>query len=138
MADALTEAQNLIRSAIKAIDAEAQSLSAALDSLNGGGGTSVKEPKARPSRRRATTRKARKGTKRAAKGARRREVIAAIDQKPGITGARLAKELGIPASQVYNICGMLVKEKTIRKRGATYEMVPGAKAEKSRKRAAAA
>jgi uncharacterized protein YggU (UPF0235/DUF167 family) len=135
MADALTEAQNLIRSSIAAIDAEAQSLTAALESLNGG--TSLKR-KGRPSGKRSAARKGPKGKKRAAKGARRLEVIAAIDKKPGITGARLAKELGIPASQVYNICGTLVKEKTIRKRGATYEIVPGTNADKARTAAAAA
>lgn len=135
MADALTDAQNLIRSAISAIDAEVQSLSAALDSLNGG---APLKRKGRPSGKRSAARKARKGTKRAVKGAPSLEVIAAIDKKPGITGARLAKELGIPASQVYEICGTLVKEKTIRKRGVTYEMVPGAKAEEAQKEVAAA
>ena len=134
MAEAITEAQNLIRSAIAAIDEETQSLTAALDSLRGE--TSVKR-RGRPSAKRSPAAKGRKVKKRAAKGARRLEVIAAIDKKPGITGARLAKELGIPASQVYNICGMLVKEETIRKRGATYEMQPGADAEKARKAAAA-
>ncbi len=136
MADALTEAQNLIQSAIAAIDAEAQSLSAALDSLNAGR-TPLKR-KGRPPGKRSAARKARKGNKRAVQGDPRLEVIAAIDKKPGITGARLAKELGIPASQVYNICGTLVKEKTLRKRGVTYEMVPGAKAEEVEKEVAAA
>jgi hypothetical protein len=134
MADALTEAQNLIQSAIAAIDAEIQSLSATLDSLNGE--TSLKR-KRRPSGKRSAARKARKGNKRAVQVDPRLEVIAAIDRKPGITGARLAKELGIPASQVYNICGTLVKEKTLRKRGVTYEMVPGAKAGEARKEVAA-
>jgi DNA-binding IclR family transcriptional regulator len=67
-------------------------------------------------------------------------VLALIDRKPGITGAVLAKELGIQSSQVYNLTGKLVKEKVIRKRGATYEMMPGAPATKivaTKKRAAA-
>jgi len=136
MADALTEAQKLIQSAIAAIDEEAQSLSAALESLNGGT-TSLKR-KGRPPRKRSAARRARKGTQRAPKGSPSLEVVAAIDKKPGITGARLAKELGIPASQVDEICGALVKEKTIRKRGVTYEMVPGAKAEEAQKEVAAA
>jgi hypothetical protein len=135
MADALTEAQNLIQSAISAIDEEAQSLSAALESLNGG--TSLKR-KGRPPGKPSVARRARKGTQSAPKGSPSLEVIAAIDKKPGITGARLAKELGIPASQVDEICGTLVKEKTIRKRGVTYEMVPGAKAEEAQKEVAAA
>jgi hypothetical protein len=124
MADAVSEAQNIIRSAIASIDAEVRSLNAALDSLTVGS-SSKRHP--RSSGRRPAARRASKGTRKAAKGARRLEVIAAISKKPGITGARLAKELGIPASQVYDICGSLVKEKTVRKRGVTYEMLPGAK-----------
>lgn len=135
MADALADAQNLIRSAISAIDAEVQSLSAALDSLNG---RTPSKPKRWPSGKRSVARKARKGNKRAVQSDPRLEVIAAINKKPGITGSRLAKELGIPGSQVYDICETLVKEKTIRKRGVTYEMVPGAKAEEAQKEVAAA
>jgi hypothetical protein len=126
MADALTDARKLIQSAIAAIDAEAQSLSAALDALDGG--TPAKR-KVRPSGRHSAARKAHQGAKREVKGSPSLEVAAAIDKKPGITGAGLAKELGIPASEVYDICETLVNEKTVRKLGVTYEMTPGARAE---------
>ncbi len=125
MADAVTEAQNIIRSAIASIDAEIQSLSTALESLEAG---NLPKRSKRPSNRRSAPSMARKGARRATKGSRRREVIVAIGQKPGITGARLAKELGISASQVHNICAALVKDKMVRKRGVTYEMMPGATA----------
>ncbi len=135
MADAITEAQDLIKSAIAAIDEEAQSLSAALDSLNGG--TPLK-PQGPSSGRRSAAPKVRKGTKRKAKPSRRLEVIAAIDKKPGITGPGLAEQLGIPVAQVDIICEALVKEKMVRRRGVTYEMLPGAKAEEAHKKVAAA
>lgn len=131
MADALTEAQNLIQSAIEAIDAEVESLSAALNSLTVE--TSSKR-KGRPSGKTSAARKKRKGDRGVVQSDPRLEVIAAIDRKPGFTGARLAKELGIPVSQVNNICEALVKEKTLRKRGVTYEMAPGAKAGEAQKR----
>jgi IclR helix-turn-helix domain len=119
------EAADVIRKAIDAIDSERERLSKVLDSLNG---SSPTEPRRRPPARRTTARKTRRSPKRAPKGSRRQEVLNAIDRKPGMTGARLAKELGMPASQVYNICATLVKEKMIRKRGTTYEPMPGAPA----------
>ncbi len=121
----IDEAADVIREAIDAIDAEYALLSKALDSLNGG---SPKELRKRPTTRRSAVPKARRTAKRATKVSRRSEVQATIDRKPGMTAARLAKELGMPASEVDVICEALVKENAIRKRGATYEPVPGAPA----------
>jgi hypothetical protein len=123
------EAVDVLRKAIVAIDSERERLIRALDSLDG---SSPIEHLKKPAAHRSAARKPRRRRKRAPKGSRRHEILAAIDRKPGITGARLANELGIPASQVYNICTTLLKEKTIRKRGVTYEMVPGAKVDGAR------
>lgn len=122
----IDEAADLIRKAIDALNSERDLLVKALDSLNGG---SPVEVRTRPPTRRSNTRKKRRRTKkRAPKGSRSQEVLAAIDRRPGMTGARLATELGIPPSQVYNICAALLKDKKIRKRGTTYEPMPGAPA----------
>lgn len=121
----IDEAADLIRKAIDAVDSERELLYKALDSLNGSTPTT---PRTRRPARRSAVRKARRTRKRAPKGSRSQEVLTAIDRRPGMTGARLAKELGMPASQAYNICAALVKEKRIRKRGTTYEPMPGAPA----------
>jgi hypothetical protein len=136
--DAITEASSLIKRAISELDAERQRLEGALESLDGGSSPSNRP--GRPAGARSGPRKARRRRRRAPKGGRRQEVLALIDRKPGITGAVLAKELGTQSSQVYNLTGKLVKEKVIRKRGATYEMMPGAPATKivaTKKKAAA-
>ncbi len=121
----IEEAADAIRKAIAAIDAEREQLSKVLDSLNGRSptGSGIQPPA-----RRSAVRKTRKSSEPGAKGSRRQEVLASINRKPGMTGTRLAKELSIPASEVDEICGTLVKEKSIRKRGTTYEPMPGAPA----------
>lgn len=121
----IDEAADVIRKAIEAVDLEREHLSKVLNSLNG---SSPIEPRQRPPARRKAARRTRKTSKRAPQVSQRQVVLATIDRKPGMTSARLAKELGIPASQVYNICETLVKEKTVRKRGTTYEPMPGAPA----------
>jgi hypothetical protein len=121
----IEEAADAIRKAIDAIDAEREQLSKVLDSLNG---SSPTRSRMRSPVRRSAVRKTRKSSEPGPKGSRRQEVLAVIDRKPGMTGTRLAKELSIPASEVDEICGALVKEKSIRKRGATYEPMPGAPA----------
>jgi hypothetical protein len=130
----IDEAADVIRKAIDAIDSERERLSQVLDSLNG---SSPAEPRKRSPARRPAARKTRKSSKPASKGSRSQEVLVAINRKPGMTGARLAKELVIPASQVYDICETLVKEKTIRKRGTTYEPMPGAPSTAPKEAAAA-
>jgi len=125
----IDEAAEVIRKAIEAIDSERERLSKVLDSLNG---SSPAEPRRPSPARRSTAHKPSRSKKRAPKSSRRQEILTAIDRKPGMTGARLAKELEIPESQVDDICETLVKEKTIRKRGTTYEPMPGAPASAER------
>lgn len=131
----IDEAADVIRKAIDTIDSERQHLSKVLDSLNGS--SSPKEPRKRSPARRSAARKSPRNSQRAPKGSRRQEVLAAINRKPGMTGTRLAKELVIPVSEVSDICETLVKEKTIRKRGSTYEPMPGAPATAQKGAAAA-
>ena len=125
----IDEAAEVIRKAIEAIDSERERLSKVLDSLNG---SSPAEPRRPSPARRSTAHKPSRSKKRVPKSSRRQEILTAIDRKPGMTGARLAKELEIPESQVDDICETLVKEKTIRKRGTTYEPMPGAPASAER------
>jgi Winged helix-turn-helix DNA-binding len=131
MSSIAEDAADAIRRAIDAIDAERENLSRALESL--GGPVEAANPRKRaaapPTRPRRAAKRGRRG-KRAKKGSRRSEVLALINKKPGLTGAAIAKEIGVAPSQIYNLCSALVKDGTIRKEGVTFSMMPGAPAPK--------
>lgn len=129
MSATIDEARSLIEEGIARIDAERESLEAAIKEL---GGTNGQRRPGRPAGsgseaqagRRTRTPKARKGGQRriAKRGQRRDELIALLKKnKKGLTVAAAAKALDdVSPSQLYQVAKAAEKEGSLKKEGAVY------------------
>lgn len=132
MSNHIDDARNLIQSRLDAIEAEADQLSRALESL----GEKVR-PRRGPRRRSPgaetnmasasggtgrPTRGRGKRPKRAARGQRREEVLAAIAADPGARAADLARSVGIRPTQVHAVISKARAEKLVVKSGDGYAL----------------
>jgi hypothetical protein len=127
MPDLIDDARTLIASRLADLDAEAKELERALVSLGEG---SVSRRRRRP-REAASAASAppkplapRKGkAARAPRGRRREQLLAAIKAAPGSRPSKLAKEIGIPPTQVHALIAKARAEKLIVKRGDGYALM---------------
>ena len=110
MADVIDEARKAIEGRLHQLEDEVRRLRDALTHLGDD------KPPAR--RRRTTTR--RRSTKRAPRGQRQQQFLAAVKKHPGARGSEIAKEMGVPPSQVYALARSLQQKGEIRKRGKGY------------------
>jgi hypothetical protein len=134
MPSLVEDAADAISRAIASVDQDIERLSRALSELDGG---SPARPTKRPSGTRTAAPKARKArkAKRAKKGANRDAVLFLLNRTPGLSGAKIAKELDIASSQVYTLLGTLVGEKKVKKEGSLYSLIPGARVKEAPKQA---
>ena len=110
MPDVLDQARKAIEAGLRELDHEAGRLRNALANL--GGGT--------PAGNRRPTTKRRSTTRRAPRGQRQEQFLAAVKKNPGTPVSQIAKEMGVPASQVYTLARRLHQKGQIRKRGKGY------------------
>jgi hypothetical protein len=120
-ANVLGQAQSLIQSRIRELDAEKARLERALKDLGGsvsrasgrvgrpaGSGTARRGP-GRP--KGSKTRRSRRG------GTRREQALKVIGENPGITVSEIAKQLKIAPNYVYRVMAELQQDKSVTKKG---------------------
>jgi hypothetical protein len=122
---AIDAARKLIQSRLAELDAEARDLERALASL--GELSAPRRRRGRPKKAAAAPTKAkpraarkRKSSKRAPRGQRREQLLAAVKANPGARPSELAREIGIPASQLHSLIEKARKEKLLVKKGKGY------------------
>lgn len=112
---AVTDAANLIRERIEALDAERKQLERALASLTG-----AKPRRRGPGRPRGS--RSRNGRRRGRRrgGTRADQAVKMVSENPGITASEIAKRMKIKPNYLYRVLADLEKEGRVKKDGRSY------------------
>jgi TolA-binding protein len=116
VSETIDQVRKLLESRLHELESEARQLAGSLKALDG--------DRPRRGRRKGTKRRAARpsGKRRAGRGQRRQQFLAAVEKTPGATASKIAKEIGVSASQGYGVARQLVKSGEIRKAGKGYRV----------------
>src|ERR687898_2638274 len=109
MADAVTQARDLLRGRLAELQAEVKQVERALQSLNG-----QRRGRARGTR---TRRRSRVG-----RGERQQQFLAAVKENPSMPTRQLAEKIGISPNRAYGLARQLRPQKMIRRQGKGFKV----------------
>jgi DNA invertase Pin-like site-specific DNA recombinase len=127
MPDAISQAADLMRERLRAIDDERQRLESALRTLGhtpaGRNGTATKgKSSTRPARSAAANRRRRKI---APAGQRREQLLAHLAKKPGSTASEIADAIGVTRTNVQNVLRSAITDTAIKRKDRGYMIAGG-------------
>jgi hypothetical protein len=113
VADAITNARQMIESRIREIEQETARLKRALAELGEGGERRGRRRRASGARR---SPRRRRGRKIAPRGQRREQLLAYLEKNPGARRAEIAKAMGTTPANAHNVLRKARQDKVVRRR----------------------